>query len=341
MREMDREGYAGKLLIVDDDPMALEVLDVLLSEAGYAITRASDGLEAWALLQDERTHFDALILDRVMPHLDGLALLGRVRNLPRLHNLPVVLQTSASTAADIEEGLRAGVFYYLVKPYDPQLLSVVVQAAISDGRDRQALVAGLAGRARAVGLMYAGRFQCRKPAEARDLAMLLASACDNPDAVVVGLSELLMNGIEHGNLGVTHAVKGELLKQGRWKEEIARRMELPEFRHRRLDVRVDRGDGVLIITISDEGEGFDPAMFLDFDPLRATHAHGRGIAMARLMSFQSLQYLGRGNQVMVTALARSGGNAYAAPRPADQPPQPVAAVRVAPQDAIAQALLDS
>lgn len=307
---MEGARKTGRLLIADDDPVALEVLDEILSDGGFAVQRACDGREAWQYLHDDRDGFDAVILDRSMPHLDGLAVLSRMKLDARLRDLPVVLQTGAGSAEEVEEGLRAGVYYYLVKPYDPSLLRAVVEAAIRDVKERHLLLLGLAERARALNLLYSGRFHCRTPDDARDLSTLLASACDNPDAVVVGLSELLLNAVEHGNLNIRYEEKSELLKRGMWQEELEGRLRSPEYRHRVVDVSVERGNGTLTFNIVDQGNGFNPAAYLQFDTERATHAHGRGIAIARMMSFQSMQYLGRGNHVVATAAARAGGNAY-------------------------------
>jgi anti-sigma regulatory factor (Ser/Thr protein kinase) len=119
-----------------------------------------------------------------------------------------------------------------------------------------------------------------------------------PDLAATGLTELLVNAIEHGNLGISYAEKKRLRLEGGWNDEVARRQRLPEYRDREVRVRVARRPDCFEFTVSDEGAGFDWRRYLDFDPERAADPNGRGIAMARLLSFSRLEYLGSGNAVV-------------------------------------------
>jgi anti-sigma regulatory factor (Ser/Thr protein kinase) len=127
---------------------------------------------------------------------------------------------------------------------------------------------------------------------------MLASIFPNPDQTVLGISELLINAVEHGNLGVTYEDKSRLLKEDRWAEEIDRRIQLPEYRDRFVRVELSQCSKELTLWIHDEGDGFDWREYLVFSPDRATHNHGRGIAMSKSLSFDTLQYIGRGNEVI-------------------------------------------
>jgi anti-sigma regulatory factor (Ser/Thr protein kinase) len=116
----------------------------------------------------------------------------------------------------------------------------------------------------------------------------------------MGLSELLVNGVEHGNLGIDFAEKSRLREADCWEEEVARRLALDENRGKSVRLRVRGDDSRWTFEIHDDGPGFDWRRFLDFDPERAFAPNGRGIALSRQLSFASLTYLPPGNQVVVT-----------------------------------------
>jgi anti-sigma regulatory factor (Ser/Thr protein kinase) len=139
--------------------------------------------------------------------------------------------------------------------------------------------------------LRSGEFKFRTPREARALSGLLAQCTVNPTTVVTGLWELLINAIEHGNLGISYAEKSALLASGLWQEEIAKRLAEPQHVEKYASVQVELTSQQVIYTVVDQGQGFDPRPYFEFEPGRATHAHGRGIAMARRLSFTSVEYL--------------------------------------------------
>ena len=132
----------------------------------------------------------------------------------------------------------------------------------------------------------------------KHLSSMLASVFPNPTQTVLGISELLINAIEHGNLGVSYEEKTTLLNEDRWTEEIERRMLLDKYKNRYVRVSLTRSHQELTLWIRDEGSGFDWREYLEISPDRATHNHGRGIAMSKSLSFDTLQYIGRGNEVI-------------------------------------------
>ena len=134
------------------------------------------------------------------------------------------------------------------------------------------------------------------------LADFFAHACPQPDKVILGLRELLINAVEHGNLGISYAEKGSLIDEDLIQQEIARRMALEVNRQKRVEVVFERSPSALVFTITDQGQGFDWERYLDFDPERVFDPNGRGIAMARTTSFDSIEYQGNGNTVVATVI---------------------------------------
>ena len=82
------------------------------------------------MLEDRGHAFDAVLLDLKMPRMDGLALLKWMKGRVALEDIPVIIQTAATTSAEIALGIRAGAYYYLPKPIDLGVLGSVVGAAV-------------------------------------------------------------------------------------------------------------------------------------------------------------------------------------------------------------------
>ena len=289
-----------RLLTVDDEPINLAIIAESLAEDGYLIDEAGDGEEAWALMQE--TRYDLLVLDRMMPRLDGLSLLKRIKADPAWAEMPVIMQTAAATQQEVREGLEAGAHYYLTKPYEPEALRALVNTVIADLSERDRLREASGHLQTTLGLLDHGEFVFRSIDEARGLAAALANLCREGNTSAMGLVELLVNAVEHGNLGITYAEKSHLRQNYCWETEVARRLILEPWCHRRARVALRRDGNEIEFTISDEGAGFDWKPYLQLDPDRAYDLNGRGIAMAKMLGFVSLEYQGAGNIVIARAL---------------------------------------
>ncbi len=290
-----------RLLLVDDTPVNLEALSQALQTEHYEIHMAEDGEAAWKVL-DLDPAFDLVLLDLMMPRLDGMGLLRRLKEDPRFRHLPVILQTADAAPERIAEGIQAGAFYYLTKPLNLVVLRSVVRAAVESRREVQNVEGELAQRARGTGIMQRAEFRYRSPEDARALAALLAWAYPDPDRVAMGIWELLINAVEHGNLEITYAEKTQLMQERRMLAEVAERMERPEFHSRHVIATFERSASSLTLTVEDEGPGFDWKPYLVLSPDRAFHTHGRGIAMAKALCFDEVAYEGRGNRVVARVL---------------------------------------
>ncbi|MEP9355924.1 response regulator [Xanthobacter sp. KR7-65] len=118
-----------RLLIVDDS-LTTRAMEVgLLEAAGYEVESAADGMEAWAALQ--RRPFDAVVSDVDMPRMDGFELTQRIRDTPRLRQLPIVLLTALEKREDHDKGLRLGANAYMMKSaFDQSLLIDLVRQVL-------------------------------------------------------------------------------------------------------------------------------------------------------------------------------------------------------------------
>jgi DNA-binding response OmpR family regulator len=304
----------ARVLIVEDNESDRTLLDAYLSRDGFDTEFAGDGVEAWSMLDAHPDRYDLVVLDRSMPRMDGMELLRRMKHDHRFLIIPVILQSALVARDEVIEGIRAGAYYYLTKPYDAEMLISVVRTAAADSAAARELQKRVRRGLQVLQLLDDAHFSYRTIEEARGLAAVLANACPDPEATVIGLTELLVNAVEHGNLGITYDEKSTLLAEGSWVAEIDRRLTLPENQSKRVGVRFHRADAELSFTICDCGDGFEWTRYLDIDPRRAFDRHGRGILMARHVSFSSVEYRGCGNEVVATVscelpVAAAGGAA--------------------------------
>ena len=287
----------GKILIVDDDSVTRRFLRQQSKILGFDSVEAANGREALEVLRANPGAFDVVLLDRTMPEMDGMAVIMQMNKDAALSRIPVIMQTSSSAPEEVQEGIDAGVFYYLTKPIDPALLKTVLRTAVADRRHET----GVQERDLAhdgLSMMQSASFQFRTVEEAQILSRFIAGMFPEPSRVTAGLAELMVNAIEHGNLGIGYEMKAQLCRDGTWRDEIHRRMQSPAIGNRAAEITLTRKDGGIYAVISDQGEGFDWKNFLKINPTRAGDAHGRGIAMANSISFDKLTYNDKGNKAV-------------------------------------------
>lgn len=285
------------VLVVDDEPIGREMLVENLSVEGYRVIEADSGESAWRLITEMPEQFDAILLDRMMPDMDGIEILRRVKSRPDMMHVPVIMQTGMTADTDVLEGLQAGAYYYLTKPFSADTLLAIVAAATRDYLSHKELAEEVKRQGSILACLAEARFVFRTPDEARNLATLLANAAPEPARVVLGLSELLLNAVEHGNLGIGYAKKSRLIEENRLQSEIENLLRSPDIGARCAELVIRRSAHELSFHITDQGKGFDWHNYLEMSPERAFDTHGRGIAMSRMISFDRIEYFGTGNEV--------------------------------------------
>lgn len=293
-------GEANQILLVEDEPTNMAILSGILRDSGYIVDEATDGSAAWAILQANK-NYDLVITDRRMPNMDGLELAKHMKMDPELRSTPVIMQTAATTVAEVNEGVKAGVYYYLTKPYEEETLITLTKGALREREKTNTFEQRLSRQKEALGAFVHGEFHIKTPEEAENIAFLLGSLFPRPELAVSGIFELAINAIEHGNLNIGFAEKSRLIANSNLENEIRTRLTKPENIHKKVVVQFRQANGEMSVTITDQGEGFDWRPFMEIEPSRATQGNGRGIAKANLISFDRMIYAGKGNQVQVSS----------------------------------------
>ncbi len=288
------------ILLIDDDPNNLEILACYLEDAGYACVTATRGKEGLDILQKDPNRFRTILLDRMMPEMSGVEFLGLVKSDPAFSIIPVIMQTAAASPQEIQEGIDAGSFYYLTKPFTEDVLLSVVKSAIRDLERMEDLQDQVDRGTDLFTCLNTAEFQIQTLEQANTLAVQLSRAFPDPYRVASGLIELLVNAIEHGNLQISYAEKTQLIESGQWETEITRRLTDPAYSERYATLRVQRNSHSIELTIEDEGQGFNWQQYMKDGIELACSSHGRGIVMAKTLSFDTFEYLGNGNTVKCT-----------------------------------------
>jgi DNA-binding response OmpR family regulator len=117
------------ILVCDDDPLLVDLLSFRLAAKGFAIVTASDGAEALEML--EKSALDAIILDAMMPVVDGFEVLRQIRESPQTADIPVLMLTARQQENDIVGAFELGANDYMIKPFIPEELVARLSGLLS------------------------------------------------------------------------------------------------------------------------------------------------------------------------------------------------------------------
>lgn len=283
----------GRMIVTIDH--ALKHLAIL--EGTHILKKCATLQEGYQTLLEHFENIDLIVLDSTQQSISETHFLEQIRIHPDINKIPVIILTTSSAEVKSEDNLELGVHYYLTKPFSAATLKAIATTAIDLYTKKRKLVRELKHSETLFTQFDKIEFTIRDLKDIDLISIRLAKFFPCPEKVILGISELLINAVEHGNAEITYDEKTKLNFSGAWREEVERRLNLPEYKNKEVKIRLTRKQNELILYIADQGKGFDYTPYLDFDPIRKTDNHGRGIAYANNLSFDSIQYLGCGNEV--------------------------------------------
>jgi DNA-binding response OmpR family regulator len=127
--QMDEQESRPRVVIADDDPDIRRLVEMTVTNAGCDVTVASDGEEALERVRESKP--DLVILDVLMPRMDGWEVARALKSDPATREVPVMFLTSRGQEHDVLEGFDSGAVDYMVKPFSPRELQVRVRAVLA------------------------------------------------------------------------------------------------------------------------------------------------------------------------------------------------------------------
>lgn len=213
--------------------------------------------------------------------------------------LNVILAGETNNPSIIRQALNNGIFFFVAPSFNPETILQTIKSASStkisndfENLDSEPL--------QFPEPLDQACFNIKTPKEARKVARLLSSIAPNPKRASTGLLELILNAIEHGNLGIGFKEKTMLLDQESFQETVSQKLKSPEFKDKKVTIEFSKSDKKIIYKITDEGLGFEPNDFFVFNSQRSLQKNGRGILIAKSYSFDQLHYENSGRTAVAT-----------------------------------------
>jgi len=292
-------------LIVEDDPASLIYLNDSAVSLGHETQTSTDG--ALGLETFKNFKPDLVLSDIKMPNMDGMQLLKAIKELDA--GVIFVMLTAFGSEEYAIKALHLGANNYLHKPIRHTTLIPLLQKYENVIKDRtiESDILGMIIRREFI-MKFDNRIDLvPKIVDFLILETGIALKPENKLSIRLGLFELLVNAIEHGNLDITYQEKTEALEKESNQLNLLynERLSNPLLYQKKVTVEFKMDKTYCEWIISDEGKGFKWQEVLS-DDIEGQNllTHGRGIFLSRLQ-FDELEYIGRGNVIRVKKLTRN------------------------------------
>ncbi len=125
---MDNRKY--NFLIIDDNSFNLDIINEYIEDEGFNTKCCEHAINGLKYLENNTKMVDIVLLDRMMPHMNGLEFLDKVKSDNRFRHIPIIMISAAADQKAINEGKKSGVFDYITKPFEREVLLSVIYRAI-------------------------------------------------------------------------------------------------------------------------------------------------------------------------------------------------------------------
>ncbi|MBK8807072.1 MAG: response regulator [Bacteroidales bacterium] len=284
-----------KVLVVDDDLASRELLKISCIKQGYDCITAEDGMKGLEAFQTYMP--DVVISDVRMPNMDGMTLLEKLRSFAQ--DVIIIIITGHGNEELALRALELGANNYIKKPLDLTDLKTQLKRYKSyvESRCLENYISDFIVD-RTMELVIETDLHLSPPT-ARFLVNKTGTYFDDKSKIglELGLSEIITNAIEHGNLEITHEDKSNALSENKLQDLYLDRLSQPQFQNRKVYIEFSLTESHCQWIIRDEGKGFNFQKLSFHSESNAQAAmHGRGIFISKIQ-FDKVEYLGNGNSV--------------------------------------------
>ncbi len=283
-----------KILIADDEEEIAGLLAELMRRSGYLPLCAGNGVEALRLYK--LTHPDLVITDIKMPLMDGIHLLKVLKQVDK--NVLIILISSYGNEEYLLEALRAGAVNYFKKPFKIEEIRQTVRTILE-----------YKSQVDTSGLPFHNVVKEKKEytieTEKTNLVSLINQISVNfknffSEREVInlrlGIEEMISNAIEHGNLAIGFDEKSGALKAGNYGNLLQRKLGNPKNSRKKIFITTHLSKKGVLITVRDQGSGFDWKTLPSLNVHDLQHYNGRGILLTKIF-FDDVIYHDPGNCV--------------------------------------------
>lgn len=291
-----------KILLVEDNPSVSYFLGEVIQANGHEFIHTANGRDA--LARFETYDPDLILADIRIPGIDGFQLLEEIRR--RNRDVIYVVMTGYGSEEFASRAIELKANNYLNKPIGYEALTTLLNKYAGIVRDRS-IRAEVSQTIRRRTLTLEIDNRTERVSHVVDLLVAETRPLLHGEAVFgieIGLYELIVNAIEHGNLGITYEEKRRALYEAshKYMQLIEKRSQDPERAAKRVRIEFQYTGDRMEWLIADQGEGFNwYSVPSPFETGMTDSLNGRGIYIARFQ-FDELQFLGTGNRVRATKL---------------------------------------
>jgi DNA-binding response OmpR family regulator len=287
-----------KILIIDDEKPVRDVLNIALSEEGYESFQAPSGELGFELFKSSEP--DIVLTDVMMPGIDGIEVTKRMK--AQRDDIDVVVMSGFGTEELVVNALQAGASNYIKKPIVFEELFKILDDIIFKRENRKRFEISREIVESEHKNIVIGNDVSRVWGAVNQV-LFNAQAVTDPNSLegmCIGLYELLINAVEHGNLGITFQEKSDALQNNTYRELIESRMKRADSEGMVVRIESDYEPSSIAVEIRDQGAGFDLSTLADMKDAEAMLSdHGRGVLLASLF-YDSVDYFEPGNCVKVS-----------------------------------------
>ncbi|PLX19459.1 MAG: hypothetical protein C0601_01745 [Candidatus Muiribacterium halophilum] len=258
------------ILVVDDEVDILNILEFYLKKKGAKVIRAMDAFQALEAMYDEKNSIDLILLDIMLPVLDGYQICKILKMQRDYNSIPIIMVSALGEMESMKKGFLVGADDYIVKPFTEKVVVEGIQKALEENK-----------KLKSSGLEYNIKFELKSDfSYMHDINNMTKWIFSNTDAqewvisdLMYSLNEMCTNAIEHGN------------KKDKNKNVY---VECKVYKDR------------ITISIMDEGTGFDPDATMDFlEDADIFRLRGRGLIITKKM-MDEVSYEEDGKKVVLT-----------------------------------------
>lgn len=280
-----------RFLLIGISPGQEVLLKQVLDFPGALIDFARNAHHAQMFIEElgDTTSYDLLWFDEDFMHNGDWEFLKRLQQNAYNPFLPIILQTRPDTDV-FTKAIEHNIFYFLTKPYAKEQILSVLASALHGLSNYNEINRFVSDYRTSIQLFRHAIFHARLPNEIKSLAATLAYLTPNQEKTSFGLYELMNNAIEHGSLGFDYQSKGELLCKGQFNSELEERLKSIENSHKYVEITVTFVENFIEFSIRDFGPGFNYENYIQNLKLNQPLPNGRGILIAKTLSFDSLHY---------------------------------------------------